>query len=472
MKNHRQPDSVPEKNKKIKRIIRAKKPVATAPRNIGDNVAYHQNAKLIAVERRRARSRSITMSVFALFIVFLTVLAVLAIMQKSAPKPQFMFIQKGTIEHTVASTGLIIRDESTINAPANGTVKPLIQEGSRVSYGQSVAVIIEKSSEDSLTALKNCDQQIANLQIELIILGKGPGARVIFDETDKEIAELVNLARKDSMQGLLSNIDSYKSSINVLIDRRDTRLLSIDFKDSRLNELKAQKKELEKKIGLVAGTMTAKSPGIISYQIDGLESALTPKIADTITMEEYNNFIDNYKTILTTDSIVEKNDPILRITSGIYQYIALKLPASSSKNFAVNTFHVIKVPLHGTSIPNCKVIRVVQTKSDLLVIFKTDRQLDRFSDKRVIQTDISVNTSVGMRIPFNSIMNFSAKHMKGEVLLVSGGFTKKANVLIVDYDREYAIIKAVPGEKFGPEISGYLVKNPDSIKEGENIGGT
>lgn len=472
MKNHRQPDIVPEKNKKIKRLSRVKKPATVTPRSIGDDMASRQSAKLAAVERRRARSRSIMMSIFALFIVFITVLAALKIMQKSAPKPQFMFIQKGTIEHTVASTGLVIRDESTINAPADGSVKPLIQEGSRVSYGQSVAVIIEKSSEDSLTALKNCDQQIANLQIELIVLGKGPGARVIFDETDKEIADLVNLARKDSMQGLLSNIDSYKSSINVLIDRRDTRLLSIDFKDSRLNELKAQKKALEKKIGLIAGTMTAKNPGIISYQIDGLESVLTPKIADTITLEQYDDYIDNYKSLLTTDSTVKKNDPILRITSGIYQYIAMKLPASSSKNFAVNTFHVIKVPLLGTSIPNCKVIRVLKTKNDLLVVFKTDRQLDRFSDKRVFQTDISVNTSVGMRVPFNSILNFSAKQMKGEVLLVSGGFTKKAKVLVVDYDREYAIIKAVPGEKFGPEISGYLVKNPDSIKEGENIGGT
>lgn len=427
-------------------------------------------AKLRAVDKRRARSRSVTMTFFALLIVTAAIFIINNIVNKTAPKPQFMFIQKGTLEHTSGATALLVREEVLMKSPAAGTVKPLIEEGNRVSFGQNIAMIIGTGADTTLNELQNCEQQISDLQIDLINEGKGPGARVIYDETNEDIAELVDLARKESIQGALINMDSYQTSITVLMERRDTRLLAIDFKDSRLTELKKQKTNLEKSLGTNSGTIVSKNSGIVSYHLDGLEESLSFKKIASITVDQYKKEIEKSNLYLTTTESVKKNDSVLRITTGIYQYIVMLLPDTSAASFKKGSIHTVKVPLDGTEIGNCSVVRAVQTGNDLFIIFKTDRQLDRFSDRRTIQTDIAIKKTEGLRIPYSSIQNFDKTNSTGEIMIVSGGYTRKAKIKVLDYDREYAIIEAVKGGQYTPALYSYLVKNPESVKEGENIG--
>ncbi len=429
-----------------------------------------RDAKLRAVEKRKARSRSVTMTVFVLVIMIFTVFIILQIMQQTAPKPEFMFLKNGVLEHTVGSTGLLIRDETLMKASAAGTVKPLVEEGNRVSFGQNIAMIIGQGEEASLTALKNCEQQISDLQRDLINQGKGPGARVIYEEADKEIAELVDLIREDSIQGSLLNMNSYETSIAVLLERRDTRLLSIDFNDSRLNELKLQKENLEKKLGLLSGKIVSKAPGIVSYNIDGLEEKLIIKDAPLLTVEQYNEYIKVIKGHTTTGEIVKKDEPVVRITSGIYQCVAFLLPGAKPESFTANSVHTIKSTLDGTMIENCKVISSITAGDGLFVIFQTDRQLDRFSDRRTIQASITTSSFKGLKIPVSSIIGFDKEKKTGEIMIVSKGYTRKTKISIIDYDREDAIVEGVKDQTYTPELNGYLVKNPESVAEGENIG--
>lgn len=434
------------------------------------DVTMQRDAKLRAVEKRKARSRSVTMTVFVLVIMIFTVFIILQIMRQTAPKPQFMFLQTGTLEHTVGSTGLLIREETLMKASIDGTVKPLVEEGNRVSFGQSIAIIIDKGEEASLSALKNCEQQISDLQRELINQGKGPGARVIYEEADKDIAELVDLIRKDSIQGTLMNINSYETSIAVLLERRDTRLLSIDFNDSRLSELKRQKENLEKTLGILSGTIIGKTPGIISYNIDGLEEKLTVKDVQSLTVELYNQYISESKITTTTGETVKKDEPILRITGGIYQCIAFLLPGTTADSFPADSVHTVKITLDGTTIENCKVIKTIATGNDLFVIFQTDRQMDRFSDRRTIQASITTSSFTGLKIPISAIIGFDKTAKTGEIMIVSNGYARISKINIIDYDREDAIIEGVKDQQYSPAVNGYLVKNPESVKEGENIG--
>lgn len=437
-----------------------------------ERLADQREAKLRAVERRKTRSRSITMTIIFLVILIFTVFLILNIMKKVSPKPQFMFIQNGRIEHVIGATGLLVRDDVLMKSPADGTLKPLIEEGNRASFGQDVAIIINKGSEQQLLALENCEQQISELQKELINKGKGAGAKVIYEEADKDIAQLVNLARKESIQDSLINMDSYEASIEVMLERRNTRLLSIDFSDARLNALKTQKAGLEKALGLFAGTIKSRTSGIVSYHIDGLEEQIDITKILSLTLQQYRNFIRDSKIKLTADDAVTKNEPIIRITSGIYQYIAFLLTNTSQSSFRINSYHTVKVPLDSATISNCQVVKAIPSGKDLFIIMKTDRQLDRFSDRRVIQADISIKTTEGLRVPVSSIINFDKNSNTGEIMIVSGGYTRKAKITIIDYDREYAIIDSVKGEEYAPSLYGYLVKNPESIEEGENIGGT
>ena len=76
-----------------------------------------------------------------------------------------------------------------------------------------------------------------------------------------------------------------------------------------------------------------------------------------------------------------------------------------------------------------------------------------------------------MKIPFSSIIGFNEEQMTGEIMIVSNGYTRIAKIHILDFNRNDAIIEGVKDEKYSPAVNGYLVENPASIKEGENIGG-
>jgi hypothetical protein len=68
--------------------------------------------------------------------------------------------------------------------------------------------------------------------------GKGAGARAIYDETNAALSSVVNLIRSDLVRSDVSSIGGYSTSLEVLIDQRSTKLLPIDFRDSRIESAK------------------------------------------------------------------------------------------------------------------------------------------------------------------------------------------------------------------------------------------
>jgi hypothetical protein len=430
-----------------------------------------KSAKLKMVEKRRDRSRSISMSIFVLIVMLLTVLLILNIMKRNAPKPQFMFIQTGTIEHSLTADALIIREENILSAPDNGYLKPIVQSGSRVSFGQTAAVILREGSEEALATLKNYDQQIADLQMALVLQGKGTGAQAIYTEADESIANQIDLVRRDASGMTFPSFGSYRTSIDVAMSRRDSRLSAIDFKDAALKELKSQKAGLEKSLGIVAGNVVVGKPGILSYSIDGLEGRLSPATVDKMGLDQFKEFAAEVPTLLTADQYREKGADAVKIITGIYQYIALILPESADGSFPEESRHTIQIPSTGTSIDNCLLYRKIIQSGELLVIFRTDRQIVRFADMRHVKVQLSVLKTEGLRIPFSSVMNLREDGTVGDIMLVVSGYARKMPVRLVDSDSEYVIIEAVAAEDQATLDKGYLVKNPDSVTEGENLGG-
>lgn len=442
-----------------------------APKQDVEPADTRKQARLKMVEKRRDRSRSISMSLFVLIVMLLTVVLILNIMSRNAPAPQFMFIQNGIIEHSITSNAIIIREENVLKSPDNGYLKPMIQGGSRVSSGQTVAVIIREGSEDDLTTLKNYDQQIADLQMELVMKGKGTGASAVYDEADASIAAQIDLVRRDSSGMVFTSLSSYRTSIDVAMSRRDTRLLNIDFKDATLKELKLQKENLEKDLGVVAGNIIVSKPGILSYNLDGLEKSLSTQSIEKMDLDFFNKYSKGALAFLTAGEFRKKGDDAIKVITGIYQYIALVLPETEDSNFAADSSHTIKVPGTGASIEDCIVFRKIIQGGQLLVIFRTDRMIVGLADTRYIQALLTIKSAEGLRIPYSSVMNISEDGLSGDIMLVVSGYARKIHIKIIDSDSEYAIIEAAEKENQKVLDKAYLVKNPESVKEGENIGG-
>ncbi len=454
-----------------RRRMPASRPQAAAGAMPGQTGAPRASAeKLRRIERRKARTRAVWLSAFVLLIMFLTVVMIITIMQRTRPKPRFQFIQSGEITHTVQSVGLILRDEDVFNAATAGTLKPLATEGSRAAKGQKVALVIPANRESDLRQLQKTEKDIVDLQNQLMDSGKGAGARAIFDESRNQLSTLVNLVRSDASRGDLSSLNTYKTSMDVVLDQRSTRLLTVDFKDVRLEQLRATRANLEKQLGLAAGTIICQKPGIISFRLDGLEAKLNTSQALTLSFGDFRSYRDGSAKRLTTPASVQPGKPVLRITSSLGQVLAFEVEGLSAERFQVGKSYDVSVPKDGIRIDNCVVLRSEQQDRNTFLVLRTDRKVESLSDRRVFDAVLAYSRSTGMKVPISAIQDLNESASTGQITLVAGGYTRRTSVKILDKDRDYAIIEAIDGQAYKPEISSVLVLNPSAIEEGEFIG--
>jgi len=425
--------------------------------------------RLRRIERRKARTRAIWMGVVVLAIMFVTVVIILELMQGAKPKPRFQFIQAGEISHTIPATALILRDETVFNTQTGGTLKPLTSEGNRAAKGQKVALVIPANRDNDLRQLQKTEKDIVDRQNELMDSGQGTGAKSIFTESRAQLATLVNLTRSDSGRGDLSSLHSYKISMDAIIEQRNTRLLAIDFKDVRLDQLRVTKANLEKQLGLDSGTIVCQQPGIVSFRLDGLES-LDVASGISLTYQDFQKHLAAAPERLELKTTVKAGDPVLRIISSLGQVLALEVEGINASNFEIGKTYDVSLPKDGIRIENCTVLRSEQQDKNTFLVLKTDRRIEWLADRRSVDTILTYSSSAGMKVPRNAVYDQDEASGTGSVMLVVGGYTRSTKVKIIDQDGEFAIIEAIEGQEYKPEVSAVIVLNPTVIEAGEFIG--
>lgn len=429
--------------------------------------------RLMRIERRKARSRVILFSILVMAIMLVMSVLILVVMQKAKPRPQFLFIQNGTLTHYVKGQALIIRDESVLNAPTDGLLKPLSGEGARVARGQKIALVIPTGLESQLDDLSKCEQDIVDLQNELMNQGKGAGARAIFNESAVALSSIVNLVRADMAVGSLANLPTYSSSMAVIMDQRGGKLTTVDFHDARLDQLIAQRTGLEQSLGLGSGTLYSDHPGIVSFNLDGLESELGSAAVDSLTISQYRDYVRQIAAQSPSVQTVKSGQPVLRVTSGLEQHMVFYLEGVKPDDLSADRYYSILVPADGTEIDSCQLARIEGDDNGSLAIFRADRKVEWFADRRTFDAELAVSATTGMKIPRVALINFKPDQKSADLMLVDGGYTKQVTVDVIDYDREYAIITAHETENpddLKPSVSTVIVVNPEAIAAGEFIG--
>jgi hypothetical protein len=283
------------------------------------------------------------------------------------------------------------------------------------------------------------------------------------------MSSVINLIRADLTRSDISNVSGYSTSLDVLIDQRTTKLLPIDFKDARIDQLKNSKTQLELSLGLETGTIYSQSPGILSFELDGLENELTMDAVPEITPERFSELILLAEDSVKTKTEVEAGDPVLRITGSLTQQLIFWLEGEDSAQFEPDTYQDLSVPSDGIVIPDCRIIRSQDYDNGALVTFETSRRVEWFSDRRTLDAEIVLSSTSGLRVPLVSLVDYKEKKTEASIMIVSEGLTQLRSVRILDHDDQYAIIEPIDDSENAPVVSTILVVNPDSVEEGQII---
>ncbi|MDR2751784.1 MAG: hypothetical protein LBC41_14090, partial [Clostridiales bacterium] len=173
--------------------------------------------------RSLARSRSISMvsSAFLLFVFVYIVRFVLAFATKEAVKVEKVVY--ATMDAPVTVSGLIIRDESVYQSPAEGTVKFLVANHARVKKGSVVCTVentveIEKAQPD----LDKIDQELLKMQEERDFVAYSAEQENINEQIKIRVdSQIMSFAKGD-----LAIAYSLKDSVSQSVDARNRLALS------------------------------------------------------------------------------------------------------------------------------------------------------------------------------------------------------------------------------------------------------
>ena len=323
-----------------------------------------------------------------------------------AEKPVFSFVTTGSVEHTIGAKALIVRDETVITSTTGGELVTSITEGSRVAKQQELAIVVPADMQSVVSDLRNVQSQISDVQQEIILAGGVSEAETIYTNYNKNLSSIIDSVRYDSMTGNLSNLASYSSSVNVILDEREDELSNIDFDDERISVLSADESVYENQLEAGASKIYADHPGIASFRLDGLEEVLVYDAFLSMDISEVKNYINSSAGAITSDLSIEAGEPVVRLAQNESQYLTVYLSADDAAitDFAVGTLHDINVRSEGLAIDNCEVVRCESDAGGMLITFKTTRCVEDLLDMRTVDIEIVISETNGMRVSSSSLV--------------------------------------------------------------------
>ena len=480
-KNNKPNKEVPNKNNKKQDIKPKSQPKAEPRPQPAIPLKGEPEAKNSAnptpneIRKKSSRKKALVNSAVAVALVLAGILVLMFVVHHLfdyfAVKPNLEFVTNGSIEHTIGTRAIIVRNEHVVSTNHAGDFVTEAAEGSRVAAGQSIAMVVPADMQTVVDNLRNTQSQISDVQQELIANGSAEGADVIYNDIDQSLTPIINMLRLDSNDGNLSELSSYSSSISVLLNQRELELSDLNFDDERLRVLRSDERGYESQLENRASVINAPEPGIVSFKLDGLENVLSFEVllnADAGTIAEY---IDDAVGVITSDLTVEAGDNVARIASNEEQYIACFLNESDapSSAFEIGSQHTIIVGSEGLSIGKCVVQRITPTSNgNYLVVFSTTRYVEDLLDVRSADIEVVITETRGMRVPVSSLVSPDYDRGVATLYINDQGFCSELGVLIEDYDREFAIVRPM-GDGSVPNLQTVYITNPGSVSPGDQV---
>lgn len=471
-----QPKPIPENNKKRRNEPKSEpRPQPAIPMKGEEEKRASSNPTPNEIRKKSSRRKALVNSAVAVALVLAGILVLMFVVHHLfdyfAVKPNLEFVTNGSIEHTIGSRAIIVRDENVIISDHGGDFVTEAAEGSRVAAGQSIAMVVPSDMQAVVDNLRNTQSQISDVQQELIANGSAEGADVIYRDIDQSLTPIINMLRIDSIDGNLSELSSYSSSISVLLNQRELELADLDFDDERLRVLRSDERGYESQLENRASVINAPEPGIVSFKLDGLETVLNFEVLLNADAGTIGDYIDDAVGVIQSDLTVLAGDSVARIASNEVQYIACFLNESDapSSAFEVGSLHTIIVGSEGLSIGKCEVQRITPTSNgDYLVVFSTTRYVEDLLDVRSADIEVVITETRGMRVPVSSLVNPDYSRGVATLYINDQGFCSELGVLIEDYDREFAIIRPM-GDGSVPNLQTVYITNPGSVSPGDQV---
>jgi len=336
------------------------------------------------------------------------------------------------MEDVVSTDGFIFKDETVITGNISGVVNYLYTNGSHVAINSEVARIYQNQDDVQIMAqIEALEQQISHLNEAQSV---GVAQEIDLSVVEKDFSNIYYNLIKDINHEDLSDLSSEIDKINSLLNKK--QIITGKAKDfnSTIEQLTSQKQTLESSIKSQPKSITTPSSGYFVDSIDGYESVLSLDYADSITISELQDLLNQ-----PAPSVSEGNVGKI-ITDPILNFVGVA-PRDSLMNLKVGRECILRFSESGIEVP--ATIADVQydiNQQNGLITFSIDSMSDRIATIRKDHVDAVINSYEGLRIP-KSAMRTNENGEQG-VYVTNNVSMRFRKIDIIYENSEYVLSKS------------------------------
>jgi hypothetical protein len=426
--------------------------------------------KLSVLERRRERSRTITVSVLVGLALVAMIAMVVLLTREGAERPQLEFINQGVVERSEAATALIVREEMLLPAPADGTLNRTIQEGHRVDKDGLICAVTPPELAERLQELYEVEDAIAVRQNRLVRRGDYKEINAIYRQSERELDSVLRALRSETARNHLQDLTQQQAVVDLLLSERKSALLDFDLQDAEIQALIRKRAELLEDIRSASRSIQAPRSGLVSYISDGLEEELTFEAARNLTPAELDDYLQRADLMRPLSQDGEAGQPAVRLVTDIRQYLVVKAPHLKAAYFDQNprTSLEFRLDHENLVIGPCIIDRIIPDGEGTMLVLRTDKEMNELLDQRTITGSLRTSLVRGLKVPKDAVMRNAEDASLGWIMVVRRGYSARVPIRILDSDRTHSIIETTDENNIIMEGS-IIIVNPQRVKEGEPV---
>lgn len=338
-----------------------------------------------------------------------------------------------TVEVTFSFDGIVSRSEQYITADMEegGVLDFSVSEMEMVKKGKMIAVYYDSSIDDAkrkklaeinrkISEINSSPSNVSALEVDPAKLEK---------QIDQKITEIIDIAQSRDISG----VNSIKEDITALIGRKLTAEGNTETAADTLESLRMEKVQLEREYGGKKQEITSPTHGIISTNIDGLETVLTPEKAASMTVSDF----ETAKNKKSTDT--KKHDNVVcKLVDNSEWWVSVLADEKSAKAFKVGDSMNLRLGGDDSEI-NATVEYISPSQGGKYIItFSSDDYSEYVFTNRVVSITAVKESYTGYRIPLEAIR---VKDEKTGVYVRTQSNVKYREIDVIYKNDEVAIAK-------------------------------
>lgn len=300
-------------------------------------------------------------------------------------------------EEVVSGEAYILRREEVLYSSTAGVANFLVSDGAKVAVGDELADVYRSGAGDQRERIDEIDRRIKVLT-EVESRAKYLSASDV-NRIDKEIAELVLLARGESAGNDMSAAAAISDEILLLMNLRKIITGQVESYAAELAALKAEREGVVASLSDVAETVKSRASAYYFHTVDGYEAGFAFDDVESLTLDDLRAMTEKRPASLTGKEAG-------KLVYDYKWYVAMPTDEASAAYFTVGKSYDIDFGADGKTVPMTLLSIVADesaTSDDAFLIFWSQNMPEGFEYTRLQPVSIKVRTYEGYRVPLSAV---------------------------------------------------------------------